>query len=98
MGLTVQYTFLHPCSCTTYLSDYPLYDHYNLVGNEIQEIQTTSQNFVMLENFMIRGHTLERFNDVVVQTLTKHLYITIRCFKQTDMEKGRQNNKTDANI
>ena len=69
MGLTVQYTFLHPCSCTTYLSDYPLYVHYNLVGNEIQEIQTTSQNFVMLENFMIRGHTLERFNDVAVQTL-----------------------------
>ena len=51
----------------------------------------------MLENLMVRGHTLERFNDVAVQTLTKYLYITIRCFKQTDMEKGRQNNKTNAN-
>ena len=25
----------------------------------------------MLENFMVRSHTLERFNDVVVQTLIK---------------------------
>ena len=50
----------------------------------------------MLENLMVRGHTLERFNDVVVQTLTKHFLYNNKSFLKTNIEKGTQNNKTDA--